>query len=294
MSDQTFNLDPMLLDQVNNASFSQRSGGLPFPTRYFYVINGDARMANGGVPAMFFGGFATDKAEWDGFTQQQNLSPLGGLTPGTIAGRDSNGTVDIYTTRSLYIAPVAARTGYLIDNGKRRVARWQAGARKHVQMLVVLGNKDEAGNIVIYSPAVITAKGFQANNLMGAVDAWQKHTAAIRSTEAPGVPAWLFWLAIGTFGAQCTVEMVGGQQKSPITPIKPYLPEPMTREILAKTYGGEKLARLIVELREKSQEWVSAWDTNETTEDPAPRGHANAPHFPAGSVSNMAGDDTIF
>lgn len=286
-----FDLDPTLLSQVNNADFSANRGGLPFPARHFYALNGDARMANAGVPAMFFGGFATDKADWDNYLGQSGLKQLSGMTVGTISGRDSNGAVEIYTARSLYIAPVAMRTAWLVDNGKRRVNEYQPGARRHSQMLVVLADKNEDGALAIHGPAVLTAKGFQANNLIGAIDAWTKHTSSIRSQAAPGVPAWLFWLAIGTFGNQRVVDMVGGAQKSPITPIHAYLPEPMTEEILTKTYGGEALARMIVDLRGKAQDWTLAWSQpDEGPTKPAGR----TPNFNAAPAGNMGGDDTIF
>jgi hypothetical protein len=92
------------------------------------------------------------------------------------------------------------------------------------------------------------------------MDDWSKHTAVIRSQIAPGLPAFMFYSAIGTFGDQPVFEMVGqGSQKSSITPVGVRQAE-LTPELMQKIYGGEALLDAITKVQDDSKQWVSAWN----------------------------------
>lgn len=263
-----FELDATLLSDVQNVDFSKHEGGLPFAVRHFYAVNGDVRMINANNPALYFGGFATEKAEWDAFVTQNNLPPMPGLVPG-FTGQGS-APVEVVATRALYIVPVAIRRRWLVQDGKVGQPEYTPGARQHVQALVCLGIKETMGQpIHFYAPAILTAKGYQATNLTNAIAAWPRHTAQLRNELAPNIPAWMFWMMVGTFGERHS-EMVGKGTKSSITPIGPYLPE-MTEAILKATYGGDEIARKVLEYRKQAVDWLAAWDKPAST---APAGPA--------------------
>jgi hypothetical protein len=160
----------------------------------------------------------------------------------------------------LIVAPIAYRRSWLLKGTTQgRVNRYEKGTRQHVQVLAEVGVKTKTG-FIPWGPVVLSCKGFQAKNLASAFSKWEEHTAPLRTQLAKGIPAWLFWAAIGTFGTDRVQDMVGsGQNTSPITPIGPYL-SPITETTLKMLYGGEALAKLIVDYRKQAEQWAHAWD----------------------------------
>jgi hypothetical protein len=110
-----------------------------------------------------------------------------------------------------------------------------------------------------WGPAVLSAKGFQVKNLLGSFGAWDKHTSTLRRKIAVGVPAWCFYLAVGTFGKDRHQVMVGSGSQSPITPVGAYLPENLSEETLSKLFVGQQVAEAMVQYMDGAADWLSAW-----------------------------------
>src|SRR3970282_807210 len=69
-------------------------------------------------------------------------------------------------------------------------AQYQAGARQHVQALVFVGSR-EKGGMIPWGPAVLSAKGYQAGNVVKAFKDWERHTAPAPQPAAPSVRSGL-------------------------------------------------------------------------------------------------------
>jgi len=265
---------------------------LPFHAPVLWVVNGAAnqRQANN---ALFYGGWAgkmTDIQEaqrnWlvefvpSGFVESEIFPEQGESFPA-------------FLTRSLFVAPIGLRVGW-IGPGQTRYAKYEPGARQHVQALVFVGSREKTGATVPWGPAVLSAKGYQAGNITKAFKDWEKHTAAIRKSVAPGIPAWCFYLAIGTFGKDRTAIQVGKNSKSPITPIGAYLPEKIDESTLESLFVGEEVAEEMATYLADAAEWLNAWAK------PEPRnngGHAagmEGPDFGDDYVPPEPGEDVPF
>ena len=274
-----YELDDELIGQVSELSFKYE-GGLSFPAPMFWAANGSAKEK---APSpLFYGGWSVSRQNMDdAVSKERRVLPDGMQAAETVSREGKN--LALYVTRSLVVAPVAYRRSWLTKD-RRRLPSYEAGSRQHAQILCVLGMKlktpSESGAIYTpWGPVVLSAKGFQAKNLLGALTSWEDHISALRAAVAKKVPAWLFWCSIGTHGKERLQEMVGqGQNQSPITPIGAYLPD-VTEDLLKKLYGGEPLARQIVDLRAKSTDWAKAWET------------ASEPSYDEGGGGNAARAD---
>ena len=229
---------------------------LPFHAPVLWVVNGDARMRQANN-ALYFGGWAgkmTDIQEaqrnWDvnflphGFTEGEIVPGQGAAFPA-------------YLTRSLLVAPIGLRTSW-IGQGQARHDHYEPGYRQHVQALVFVGAR-EKGGMVPWGPVVLSAKGYQAGNITKAFKDWEKHTSAIRKTVAPGIPAWCFYLAIGTFGKDRVAIQVGKNSQSPITPISAYLPENLDEATMESLFVTEEVAEEMATYLADAGEWLNAW-----------------------------------
>jgi len=235
---------------------------LPFSAPVFWTINGDARLAGVGARALYFGGWAVDAEQFSDALQNAGLAMPTFLEPGVITNERGD-AIDILTTRAVLVAPIGMRHAWLVANPGGQVIRsaeFVQGGRQHVQVLCFAGQKI-GDQYQPWGPIVLSAKGFQANNLKAAFTAWEKRTAPARKKYAPNVPAWCFYAFLGTFGDKRQQEMVGKNQKSPITPIGVWLPEEknVTEELLGKLFVGESIASQMVAYLDLAREWLDAW-----------------------------------
>lgn len=268
MSDNMYNLDLEELNQAG-ANIGMTHDALPFPCPVFYVINGQAAYAESKTRSLFFGGWATDMAKYQSVLAQANRQPYSLLQQAKVQSRGGK-DIDIMTSRALLVSPACTRTSWVSQDGKTRTPSYHEGFRRHVQILCALADKGTDGKYSIWGPAVLSAKGMQGKKLLATLDEWAKHTVDLRTKVAAGMPAFVFYMAIGTFAAQREVEMVGsGSQQSPITPIGIYKPE-LNAEKLGKLYGGEPLLKELRRLQQAASTWVTAWDK----ESSAPAGQA--------------------
>jgi hypothetical protein len=252
------NIDPNALNDGMLAG--GQSVQLPFTAPFFYVVNGDIRLkAMGGVP--YFGGWSVDAESCLDAAQEygQEMQPLG-FSRAESVGR-GNKTIEIFQSRSILVAPIGIRRSWISEDPStgsiKRAADYFAGARQHTQLLAYVGHKD--GIIKPWAPGVLTAKGWQANFLQDAIKAWKNHIEKARKAAAPNVPAWCFYLSLGTFGSEVKLKSVGKGSQSTITPIEAYLPDQVNAELLEKLYVGKQIYADMVALKEDAKEWLEAW-----------------------------------
>ncbi len=231
---------------------------LPFLAPVLWIVNGNLRLKSVGG-AQYFGGWATNQEDIDSAAESLGKNIPAGLTADEMTSKDGK-PFSVYTARAVIVAPIAVRTSWTARDGGMRMHDYFPGARHHGQALVYLASK-EGQKYTPWGPAVLSAKGFQVKNLMSAFDVWNKATLGIRRKVAPKVPAWCFYLAIGTFGQEAKQVMVGAaSSQSPITPIGPFLPESgVTEELLVRLFVGQEVAAEMADLLEQAQDWLNAW-----------------------------------
>lgn len=282
-------------DVANRLQDGMQIGGgaqIPFvaPTVFFKNGNAQLKALNN---ALYFGGWMMKDLDMEETVRAYNREkhPVG-WTQAEVSPRDGD-AFSGYITRHVVIAPIAMRsawrhkdTGIFYPEGGDYVS----GTRHVAHVLVYLAEKIIEGKETYYQPAfpaVLSARGFQVNYLKSAFQAWNKYTAPARKQFAPNVPAWCFYLALGTFGNEFKPVMVGkGTQKSPVTPIVPFLPEKITEDTLNVLFVGEGVAGQMADMIEDSKEWINAWKTQ--AQDPY---HSNGNAGPAEPFEGMPDPD---
>lgn len=255
----TISLDSEIAKKIEQGMKSGEASELPFPVVYIWALNGHGSYKQQGG-ALYYGGWACKAEDMNTTAEQQELAIPQDWKLATISSRDG-GEFEAYTTRSAIIAPIGKRISWLTDG--KRSATYVTGGRRHVQVLAYLAeNRSENGNLnfVPWGPVVLTAKGYQAGNLLDAFTRWDRATTQVRWKVAPGVPAWCFYLSIGTFGKERQVTNVGkpGAQ-SPITPITAYIPDHLSEDLMTSLFVGNEVAEKMVGLQEQAEEWLNAW-----------------------------------
>jgi hypothetical protein len=264
----TIQIDQETLDEFQGTMQTSGTIELPFPVPYIWVINGDLKLKELGGPQAF-GGWQVEAEKMleAGLPYGQTEPPSGYVRKNVLDGKGKQ--VDSFLTRSVIVAPIDFRKSWFMKTPGglvQRSADYFEGSRQHAQALVYLAGKKE-GVFQPWGPAVLSAKGWQVKNLLKAFESWNKATTTPRQKVAPGVPAWFFYLAIGTFGAEVNTVMVGkGSDTSPITPISAYIPEKITEEQVESLFVGQEVADDMAMLKRDAQEWLHAWGS------PTPRG----------------------
>jgi hypothetical protein len=239
---------------------------LPFPVIYVWALNGQASYKSQG-DALYYGGWACKTDDLNTVAEQHGLSIPKNWKHVTISSRDGD-EYEAYTARHAIVAPIGKRESWLFEG--KRFSDYVEGGRRHLQVLAYLAEsqgENGSAQYIPWAPVVLTAKGYQARNLLDAFARWDKATAQIRRKVAPGVPAWCFYLALGTFEKDRRTVNVGkpGTQSS-ITPISVYIPEHITEELITSLYVGNEIAEQMADLQDQSRDWLEAW------KEPAPLG----------------------
>jgi hypothetical protein len=258
---------------------------LPFPAPAFYIVNGNAQLAALNN-FQYFGGFAcnTEKLKDAADNWQGAPFPVPGLAAAETA-LDDGKKLSVYAARSLLVAPIGMRqfsSTFDPNTGQtRRVAPFTPGARPGIQVLCLLGYKDEQKTVQSWTPIMLTTKGYQVNNMQKAFASYQKALKPLIKKSIPDTPPSaivnLFWMSIGTFGPERKQEVVGaGQQRKPITPISAYIPENMDEKTLEYLYVGEETAEWMADLSEQAQDWLKVFQNME----PAANARSQQPVHP--------------
>jgi hypothetical protein len=247
-----------LLSEVEaNITLTSGESTLPFPAPTFYWMNGSPEYKPVGS-VFYFGGWAVDRERFDQALEHYGLSPLNCLAGPTEFEAKNGNDAEVYHGRVLAVSIAAIRSSWISESGVR-VPKYTKGYRRHIQALAMLADTD-GKSFKMAMPVVLSAKGFQAKNLLGIVDEWGRITFSARNQYANGLPAWMFWSAIGTYGERVQ-EMVGsGTRKSPITPMVLLKPE-ITPERLQTLFGGNALLEKVKYLHDNSVEWQASWET---------------------------------
>lgn len=260
------NLD---LDLAKKLDLGMRAGGaidLPFPVVYIWALNGQASYKSQGG-ALYFGGWACKADDLQSIADQQGLPIPQDWKQVTISSRDG-GEFEAYTSRTALVAPIGKRESWLYDG--KRSSSYVEGGRRHLQVLAYMAEARTANGskeFAPWGPVVLTAKGYQARNLLDAFARWDKATSQIRWKVAPGVPAWCFYISLGTFGKERQAINVGkpGAQ-SPITPIGAYIHEHFNEELIGKLFVGSEVAAIMSDLQDRATDWLNAWKENQVVE----------------------------
>ena len=257
---------------------------LPFLVPPVWVTNGDPRLASlaNTASAVYYGGWVIEMTQANALMDEWNQSALPAGFTQTILNAGGK-QLDVAVGRSVFVALIGMRKSWYNTAGARQ-PDYEHGFRQHVQALCFMGNRTDRNSPVLpFGPIMLSAKGHQATNLSKAFSAWERHTKPLRDQVAPGVPAWAFYLSIGTYGDKIKQVTVGkGSQQSQITPITPYLPEGITEATLESLFVGQELADTMVELKKRADEWLHAWDAKQDAHSQAPDnwGGENVPDAP--------------
>lgn len=252
--------DKSVSDELNRAMQNEGEIRLPFPAPVLWVLNGSRSLKQiGGV--QYFGGWASHAEDFE-----QAANEMGKPVPPFFVKQEftpRNGEkIDIYTARAISCVPIAKRLSSVEKITQVRYPGYHKGASPHLQVLVYLSYKDSTSKEplrVNWGTAILSAKGFQAGNLLDAFAKWQSITAKARHDFAPGLSANLFVCGIGTFGNEPEIKQVGTGETSPITPIKLYEPKTLDENQLQFLFIGDELAGELVALRSQAKDWMDAW-----------------------------------
>lgn len=248
---------------------------LPFPAPLLYVINGmPAYKALNN--AQYWGGWGVDAEKMDEAIQDTSaVFPLS-FTEAVNENKDGK-EYKIYCTRSVIVAPIGKRFSWVKQDGKQVVRSTQFfdGARMHIQVLGYMAQKGPEGKgIVPWGPVLLSAKGYQAGNVIEAFRAWKKVSAAARKQFASNLDSEFFYLPVGTFGTERVTETKGkGTAKSSITPLKPYLPQEIDEAYLTRMFVGEEVAATMATCKDEAEPWLAAWKESAIIESAKSNGH---------------------
>lgn len=260
-------LDSQLARKLDQGMRSGETAELPFPVVYIWALNGQASYRSQGG-ALYFGGWACRSEDTQFAIESQGIQVPTDWKQVTISSRDG-GEFEAYTSRNIIVAPIGKRISW-ISEGKRSAA-YVEGSRRHLQILAYLAESSgENGSrrFDAWGPVVLTAKGYQAGNVLDALALWEKVTAPIRRSITTNIPAWCFYLSLGTYGKERQVKNVGkpGAQ-SPITPISAYIPEKFDEKLMKDLFVGAEVAQKMAELQDQASEWLKAWSEGVLQED---------------------------
>jgi len=264
MNDQNFITVPKeVSDNIKDGMEHGGSIQLPFAAPFVYVQNGNPQLkAAGGVS--YFGGWSTDKDAMD-----ECLKETGQELPKYFTAEEMTSSegkpLSNYASRFVVCAPIAFRESWI--KNKDRYPEYQEGTRRHVQMIAYLadswieGEKGKRQRLYApWGPVVLTAKGYQAKNILDAFGAWIHMTKDVRRVIAPEVPAYFFSACLGTFGEEPNFQRVGkGAQTSLITPIELYQPPTMDEAVVRRLFVGEAVYTIMSDCKEQAKDWLVAW-----------------------------------
>lgn len=253
-------LEQNALNELAGAAHMGEGVELPFDAIYLWAQNGDAKMVSlkASAPALYFGGWATDAVKW----QELELPMLDGMTQFLGQGK-SEKTWDGLCTRELSFAYIGRRMRWLSKGDgvqTYRVKYDEQHQRRHVQILGVL--YAAKGPLCA---CVLSAKGYQAGNLLNAIATWDKETRPARKElNASQIPISAFVLTIGTRGDKREIEKVGkGTTQNEITPLRALLPDKLTADVVKKRFVGGAMIRENAERLVSARDWLNAWKEQE-------------------------------
>lgn len=241
---------------------------LPFPAPPFFIVNGDAKLA-ALKNIQYFGGFACSMTRINEAVDHWETAqlPIPGLQEMSIVVEGST-ELEVLAGRSIMIAPIGMRqfSTMKVQGSKKRVAPFTPGARPGLQVLALLGWRDQQSKQQhAWGPILITASGYQVNHVQKSIGGWQKAIKPFVKQLVPDATASvlnLFWMYMGTFGDR-KQELVGTEKKV-ITPITSYIPEDLDQAKVNSMYVGEEVAEFMADISEQADEWLKVFASMQT------------------------------
>lgn len=261
-------------DSAKRLNDAMSGGGaieLPFIAGVAWVTNGDAKLVQlkDTSPAMYYGGFSADAESF-----QLANEALGFQIPkswvATEQTNEGGKTFSTFTARAIHAAPMGFRESWIDKDSGLRYPSYTENTRHHMQILVQLAVPVLENGAKVFKPwmpCVLSAKGYQASNLLGAFKEWSRKSAAARKAlGAQGESAWSFYVSVGTFGQERAAKMVGKGKQNPITPIVVDLPKAITVDYCRERYVGDEMVESLGQMSEMADEWLKAWESAQIPE----------------------------
>ena len=238
---------------------------LPVSAVYLWAHNRKPEFADG---VSRFGGFAASASSVIELVDSQDLTIPETWDETELHGRE--GAYGAYLTRSVIVAPIGFRLRWLngtTGESKSTFDRDGGYTRRHVQVLCGLGNIN-SGTAAAGGYCILTAKGYQAGNLMDSLRDFYNALASARKAAGAdnGIAQCAFWHSVGTFGDDPDYQQVGSSAKSVITPVvahPKYLGEEITQERLKTIFVGRENYEQYGTVAKDAEDWLNAWDTPE-------------------------------
>ena len=238
-------------DYVKDAQGALTGGqiSLPFDTLILRWRNGSGSYANSEIQTLFFGGWECGSDSMETMTNAYGVKvPQGFVEFEATSKTGSN--YGAYANRVVLVSFI----------GKRK--RWVEGS-SHAQWLVYLADFIDK-KYTPWAPAILTAKGYSCKYIEDAISQWGTKTASARREFADGLPEFLFYAPLGTFGDKPDTKMVGkGGNQSPITPCQLIIPPNVDADFLKRTFIGNEIAEKCSDMLSEANAWLKAWDEDQ-------------------------------
>ena len=221
---------------------------LPFPVAVFYWRSGNGAMkAAGGTH--YFGGWNLD------FEKSHDVvNDFGTVRDSELETHvgSEGGEYVVHATRSLVIAPIRTRK------------KWITGERPEIEVLALVGEKNESGGIDVWGEAVLLSKGWAVTYLENTIKEWGKYTQEARikwamMNSGKPMPSWYFWSFVGTFG-EFKSNMVGKGKQSHVAKAELFKPPLVNEKQLELYYVGTDIYRRMADLYNQAEEWATDTD----------------------------------
>jgi hypothetical protein len=271
-------IDTVALGNMREAERTGEGVNLPFPVLNVFVMNGDARQKAAGTicPMLYFGGWATDNDKLAEMLLDGKAQTDLDKWP-AFEGAGDKGSWNGRASRTVTAAIVASRARWIGMDGKAgpHFDREKGLTRQHVQWLSLLYNASKP-----WGYAVLTAKGYQAQNVAQAIKEWgaaiQPYRAAL---NAASLPLSAFAITLGTQGPEPKFTPVGKTATSKITPIEAVIPPDLSAERVSQRFIGAANVRANSERFAQAAEWLAAWGKGRAEAKPNPLEEVPADDF---------------
>jgi hypothetical protein len=247
--------------KANDLGNPFQTGGeisLPFPKVSVFWHNGkpDADKTRG---VYHYGGFFSGAEDITNELADFNIKPEAiGWKGDTWTDKDGK-EYAVYSSRQIFVAPVANRKVW------RKYVFEGVEKNKSTYSLLGFMAYPTAEKLCFLGPVIISASSYSGAMLEDAVKKWPSITAEARAKAAPNVPAWQFYIPIGTFGDKRVAVKVGnGPKTSMIVPAQIFVPDKgWTPEKIEKYFVPDEVVDQMIDTKKAADEWLN-WKPDES------------------------------
>jgi hypothetical protein len=249
-------------DKLKNAMKDDGSVKLPFDAPTLWWMNGKTALKNVKEVsnATRFGGWGISRDELDGLYNWPETPSHWQLFPDLVNGQ--GGTYAAYLTRTVWVAPIARRSGWFVDK--------EGKGKSSVNILGYLAVWTPEKVLLPHGPVVLSAKSYTGMDLDKCFKDFAAKSAQLRGKT---IPAY-FYHPIGTWEQEPVFverKSKGGGASSSVTPPQLYLPKNgITLETLKQWFVGPEVVTEMVKLYDLAQDWVNDWKQRKSETKPEP------------------------